>query len=170
MKYFIALTFCSAFTILLPAQQAFLDEFQQKWKNAEAYTLESIELMPEEALDYKPTEEQRSFRDQIIHSCRNMIWLSSSYLGGDKSGIDVNQKGLTKADLIDLVKTCFQRSGEAAANLKPDDLEEKVSFFAGPMSKRQILVLMNDHSTHHRAQMLVYLRLKGLTPPKYRGW
>lgn len=170
MKYFLTLTYCFAFSAVLSAQQAFLDEFQQKWKNAEAYTLESIELMPEDAFGYKPTEEQRSFQDQIIHSCRNMIWLSSSYLGGDKSGIDFSQKDLSKADLIAMVKTCFQRSGEAAANLKPEDLEEKVSFFAGPMSKRQILVLMNDHSTHHRAQMLVYLRLKGLTPPKYRGW
>lgn len=170
MKYLF--TFClllSASPMLL-AQQAFLDEFQHKWKNAEAYTMESIELMPEADFDYKPTEGQRSFKDQIIHSCRNMIWLSSSYLGGDKEGIDLNQKDLSKAELLALVKTCFQRSGEAAGKLKPEDLEEKVSFFAGPMSKRQIMVLMNDHSTHHRAQMLVYLRLKGLTPPKYRGW
>lgn len=170
MKYFTVFCLCFAFATSLFAQQAFLDEFQQKWQNAEAYTLESIELMPAEAFDFKPTDEQKSFQEQIIHSCSNMIWLSSSYLGGNKEGIDLSKKDLSKADLLDLVKTCFKRSGEAATNLKPEDLEEKVSFFAGPMTKRQILVLMNDHSTHHRAQMLVYLRLKGLTPPKYRGW
>ncbi len=170
MKYITIVSLCFVYASSVLAQQAFLDEFQQKWKNAEAYTLESIELMPAEAFDYKPTQEQKSFQEQIIHSCSNMIWLSSSYLGGNKEGIDLKQENLTKAEIIDLVKTCFQRSRAAAANLKPEELEEKVSFFAGPMTKRQILVLMNDHSTHHRAQMLVYLRLKGLTPPKYRGW
>ena len=50
------------------------------------------------------------------------------------------------------------------------DLDEEVQFFAGPMSKRQILVLMNDHLTHHRGQMIVYVRLKGVKPPAYKGW
>ncbi|NJL74904.1 MAG: hypothetical protein HC892_07620 [Saprospiraceae bacterium] len=31
-------------------------------------------------------------------------------------------------------------------------------------------MLMNDHLTHHRAQMIVYLRLKDVQPPKYVGW
>ena len=49
-------------------------------------------------------------------------------------------------------------------------LEEKVEFFAGPMNKRQILTLLNDHQTHHCGQLIVYLRLKGVKPPDYRGW
>ena len=170
MKYLTIFSLCLVYASSLFAQQAFLDEFQQKWKNAEAFTLEAIELMPAEDFNYKPTEDQQSFQDQIIHSCENMTWLSTSYLGGGTAGINIRQEHFTKAEIIKLVKTCFQRAGEAVANLKPEDLEEKVSFFAGPMSKRQILILMNDHSTHHRAEMLVYLRLKGLKPPKYRGW
>ncbi|WP_374662973.1 DinB family protein [Parasegetibacter sp. NRK P23] len=38
------------------------------------------------------------------------------------------------------------------------------------MSKLQIINLLSDHQTHHRGQLLVYLRLCGLTPPKYVGW
>jgi uncharacterized damage-inducible protein DinB len=30
--------------------------------------------------------------------------------------------------------------------------------------------LMHDHHTHHRGQIIVYLRLNGLKPPKYVGW
>jgi hypothetical protein len=26
------------------------------------------------------------------------------------------------------------------------------------------------HQTHHRGQLVVYLRLKGIKPPQYRGW
>jgi uncharacterized damage-inducible protein DinB len=38
------------------------------------------------------------------------------------------------------------------------------------MNKLQIINLINDHQTHHRAQLLVYLRLKGVKPPEYVGW
>ena len=50
------------------------------------------------------------------------------------------------------------------------NLSDTVKFFAGPMSKLQIINLLSDHQTHHRGQLLVYLRLFGLTPPKYVGW
>jgi uncharacterized damage-inducible protein DinB len=39
------------------------------------------------------------------------------------------------------------------------ELSQKQFFFVGPKSKLQILNLMQDHHTHHRAQILVYLNL-----------
>lgn len=41
---------------------------------------------------------------------------------------------------------------------------------AGRMSKLQFINLLNDHQTHHRGQMMVYLRLNGIQPPEYMGW
>jgi uncharacterized damage-inducible protein DinB len=38
------------------------------------------------------------------------------------------------------------------------------------MNKLQILNLLNDHQTHHRAQLIVYLRINGIKPPDYVGW
>ena len=54
--------------------------------------------------------------------------------------------------------------------LTEKDLDTIVDFFAGPMSKRQILTLLNDHYTHHRGQIIVYLRMNDIKPPRYRGW
>ncbi|OYY03206.1 MAG: DinB family protein, partial [Sphingobacteriia bacterium 35-40-5] len=34
----------------------------------------------------------------------------------------------------------------------------------------QFLNLIQDHQTHHRAQLIVYLRLNMLNPPNYTGW
>lgn len=41
---------------------------------------------------------------------------------------------------------------------------------AGPLTRRQILILMHDHQAHHIGQLIVYLRLKGIKPPGYVGW
>jgi len=49
-------------------------------------------------------------------------------------------------------------------------LDRQVKFFAGPMTIRQILLLLHDHQSHHLGQVIVYLRLKGIKPPDYVGW
>jgi len=54
--------------------------------------------------------------------------------------------------------------------LKEENLDEKVDFFAGEKNKLQILNLLQDHVTHHRGQLAVYLNLKGIKPPAYTGW
>ncbi|MDT8346268.1 MAG: DinB family protein, partial [Flavobacteriaceae bacterium] len=50
------------------------------------------------------------------------------------------------------------------------ELSEKVNFFAGEKTKIQILNLLHDHVTHHRGQLVVYLNLKEIKPPRYTGW
>ena len=72
--------------------------------------------------------------------------------------------------MIGILKTCLENAGEAVKNLPEATLNDQVDFLAGPKSKRQILTLMNDHMTHHRGQLLVYLRLREIAPPRYRGW
>lgn len=152
------------------AQSSYLIEFKQKWANAKAYTMEVSQIMPEEHYDFKPSEQQMTFREQLLHLLGNMRWLSSSYLGGKRLDVDLKNTDYTKAEMLDLLEKGFERAGEAIENLDEEILNEEVSFFAGPMTKRQILTLMNDHLTHHRAQAIIYLRLKNLEPPSYRGW
>lgn len=152
------------------AQSGYLAEFQQKWQNAARYTIEVAEAMPEDRYDFKPTEAEMTFRKQLMHIMSNMTWLSRDYLGSSGFDHDLKREDLTKTEITALLQTAFNFAGKAAASLTTEQLEEKVEFFAGPMTKRQILTLMNDHLTHHRGQLVVYLRLNGVEPPDYRGW
>ena len=170
MKLIFTCCLLGLFGISLYAQEAYLTEFQEKWRNATEYTLEIAELMPEEKYDYQPMEGVRTFREQLMHMMGNMVWLSSSYLSDQKFTQDLKKKDYTKAEIIQLLRDATTFAAKAAEQLKLEQLEEKVDFFAGPMSKRQILTLMNDHLTHHRGQIIVYLRLNEIQPPRYRGW
>lgn len=152
------------------AQSSYLIEFKQKWENARTYTMEIAQIMPEEHYDFRPSEEQMTFREQLLHMLGNMRWLSSSYLGGKRLDVDLKNTDYTKAEMLELLQKGFDRAGEAIEGLNEETLNEEVSFFAGPMTKRQILTLMNDHLTHHRGQVIIYLRLKKMEPPSYRGW
>ena len=154
----------------LKAQSSYLNEFKQKWDNAKAYTVEVAQIMPEEYYDFRPSEEQMTFREQLLHMLGNMRWLNSSYLGGKRLEVDLKKTDYTKAEMLDLLQKGFNQTSKAIEDLDEEELNETVSFFAGPMTKRQILTLMNDHLTHHRGQVIIYLRLKNLEPPSYRGW
>jgi len=153
-----------------PGSENFIKEFEKKWENAKNYTLELVTSMPEEHLDFKPTPEIRSFKEQCAHIVKNMVWLSSSYLSDSSFEEEPDLEKLGKEELLDWMERAFDFAGEIARAVPVKDLETQVDFFAGPMSKRQIMILMNDHVTHHRGQLIIYARLKGIKPPRYRGW
>ncbi len=157
-------------TIAMTQSSNYLSDFQKKWKNAADYTLELAESMPAEAYNFKPTDDTRTFSEQLLHMVGNMTWLSSSYLGGKGFDTDLKADEYTKEEVLAILREGFAYSTATVAELKAADLEEIVDFFAGPMNKRQILNLMTDHLTHHRGQAIVYLRLNGIKPPRYRGW
>lgn len=154
----------------LSGQAAFFEEIQQKWTNAGDYTREVALLLPAEQYDFQPTPDQMSFGAQLGHLASNILWLSSAYLGGQQSAPMADELPSDKEGLLQLLETALQQGATVLAQVQAEALEEKVDFFAGNFSRRQIIHLMHDHLTHHRAQMIVYLRLQGITPPKYRGW
>ncbi len=157
--------FCTAQT-----NDSLLDQMAVKWKNAKNYTLKIAELMPEEKYNFKPVSSEMSFGEQLLHISKNMNWLSSAYLFGTKNNDSSNAARLTKNQIIKILSTSYDSALVVHYRLSSKQLNEKVPFFAGPMSRSQILTLMHDHQTHHGGQLIVYLRLNGIKPPDYIGW
>jgi len=164
------LLFFMSISTLASAQSDWLSAIQQKWEGACDYTKEVVEKMPEEAFGYRPEEAMMSFEEQVLHLCRNANWLSTTYLEGEGHLADLKTPGYSKAELLTILAELKTQSTAAIGNLEETDLDAVHDFFAGPMSTRQILLLMHDHMTHHRGQLIVYLRLNGQEPPPYRAW
>lgn len=141
--------------------------FLEKWENAATYTLAVAEAMPEEAYDFKPTDRQMSFSEQLLHMKANMDWLGQTYFNAP---IPEGQETRSKMQIIAALKASFAQVTAAVGNTPDAELSQTVEFFAGPKSKLQILNLLQDHLTHHRGQVLVYLNLNEVTPPRYVGW
>ena len=157
-------------TNLVHSQSTFLDDYKLKWKNATEYTLEFAKAMPEEYYSFKPAPVEMTYGEQLKHIAGNMVWLSSSYLNGAKTTLDPVNAGNSKKEIIAILEKSFVYASQTIDQLNEKILNQNVSFFAGIMTKRRIMLLMTDHVTHHRGQLVVYLRLKGIEPPAYRGW
>ncbi len=155
---------------MLTAQADYKSNFLKKWANAAKYTIECAEAMPEELYDFKPTPEAMTFKEQLLHMVRNMMWLSTDYLEGTRHNFDLKDSTLSKAAVIEILQSTFILSTEAVQDFPENRMSETVDFFAGPMEIQQIMMLMTDHMTHHRGQILVYMRINNVEAPKYRGW
>lgn len=163
--------------LLLPAlassqKKDVISAFREKWDNSKPYLLKIAKKMPAEHYDFKPVARQMTFREQLLHTRENMLKLSHRYIAEDQSFQDTidQPEQLTKGETIKLLDNAFNEVDEIANNLEKNDLATKVDFFEGTKTKLQILNLIQDHVTHHRGQIIVYLNLKGFEPPEYVGW
>ncbi|UNY99611.1 DinB family protein [Zhouia spongiae] len=162
-----------AFTILFIAAKGLaqnepVSAFLEKWENSKNYLVQMVDAMPADAFSYKPSERQMTFSKQLQHIQQNMVWLGSEYFHADK--IEIADLESDKKLTIESIKKSFDIVAQAIKNTNPEELKETVKFFAGPKTKLQILNLLQDHVTHHRGQLIVYLNLNNIEPPRYVGW
>jgi len=152
------------------ANDSLLTQMSRKWINAKTYAVQMAELMPEEFYNFKPSIEEMSFGEQVLHIANNIGMLSTSYLSLPNSLKTKNVKSSDKAEVVKTLGAAYDIGLSAHRNVKPEQLDEIVKFFAGPLTKRQIFLLIHDHQSHHIGQLIVYLRLKGIKPVNYVGW
>ncbi|NJL14251.1 MAG: DinB family protein [Microscillaceae bacterium] len=156
-------------------EQNFVDDFVARWHNAQAYTLQMAALMPEEQYSFRPSPEEMTYGEQLLHLSRNIIYLSGTYLSpGDslqkEALLKAAQSAQTKAEIAEVLNQAFNFVHHLLGKYPLAQLDAEVDFFAGRMRQRRVFFLLIDHLAHHRGQLAVYLRLKGFKPPRYVGW
>ena len=168
----ILLVLLSVITIhtTLAQQTITKDAWLEKWENSKNYLVGIAEAMPEEHYNFKPTERQMTFKEQLVHIKGNMDWLSNTYFTKVEFKKTKAELPLTKAETITLITEAFDKAYKIISITTEESLLETVDFFAGPKSRLQILNLLHDHVTHHRGQLIVYLNLNNVEPPAYSGW
>lgn len=176
MKRLVLLTtllLLSSLTSPLLAQQSdFIRDYIERLENSRKYLLLVAETMPEDNYTFKATPESLSFAEHLMHIAWAMDWHSESLLGGRKARdwetdttLKVNKK--SKEEMIATLDKTFDATISFINEFDIAKFNDKLDYLGLQRSKRQILILLADHITHHRAQMLVSLRLKGLVPPRY---
>lgn len=145
--------------------------FLEKWNNSRDYLIAVAEAMPEEFYDYKPTSRQKSFKEQLLHIQGNITWIDSSHFSRrETETASQDYYSFNKEQIIELLQHTFNDVYSSIEATPEENLKDVVKFFAGPKSKLQLINLLQDHVTHHRGQLLVYLNLKNITPPNFSGW
>ena len=173
LYFVLSLLFVSTTTSPLFAQEdAYIQEYLERMENSQKYLLLVAEMMPEEKYNFKATPESLSFAENLMHIAWAMDWHSQSLMGGRparnwETDMELQVAEKTKADMMATIENTFDTTIQFIKDFDVTNLKEELDYFGLTRSKRQILMLLADHITHHRAQMLVSLRLNGLKPPRY---
>ena len=165
------------FPIMLPAQSPTVsEEFLPLWKRACEYTLEAADAMPDSLYGFQPRQESMSFGAQLIHIAENLYFLNSKFiLETDFPANRYTQQpadSMSKAEIRAVLLDAFDYVEESLTQLGDSTWIEKAPGFWAPepTTKRVVFLLMRDHMTHHRGNLVIYLREQGIKPPQYRGW
>ena len=157
------------------SQIRFIPEFLDELKLSRAYTLECAQAMPPEKYEFRPVPEVRTFGQQMVHLSEAVPGLYELFIEGKKAPTHPFSEGgkepvLSKQEVIARLGMGFDYVERVAAKLNPSSLRQTTKIFGGrEISKHRMLRFLLDHTTHHRGQTVVYLRINGIQPPLYRA-
>ena len=153
--------------------QMIIESHLVKFKNAKTYTLSIAEKLNTDKFDFKPVKEEMSFKEQLVHLGENIYWLSSTYIKEEINPIKTNKNRaseMNKEQILEFVASAYEYALKAMKELDEKTLSKEFNWSGSKMNKFQFLNLIQDHQSHHVGQLIVYLRLNGIAPPKYIGW
>ena len=145
-----------------------------EWQRAKMYTKAYLDAMPEDGYAFKPTQEIRSFAQQMLHLAdANYVFATIASnkpnpVGETLASHNVNEKTVspTKEATIKAVMDSYDWVISTLQNMTPDQLQETTKFGKYDITRSGLFGKVFEHQTHQRGQTTIYLRLKGVTPPK----
>jgi len=154
----------SAFAAEMPANHS--DVFAKHWKTAGDYTVAIADQMPPETYSFKPVPEEMSFAEQLVHIAQANAYFFST-LTGDKF-TETKPTALDKAAVMKYLRDSFDWTNAEFAKITPAQMQNSYKMEGTQMSGHEVLMLAWNHTTHHRGQLIVYLRLNHIKPTDYK--
>ncbi|RAJ18074.1 DinB family protein [Olleya aquimaris] len=150
----------------------FIKDYLERLENSKTYLILVAQEMPEDKYVFKASPESMSFSEHLMHIAWAMDWHSQSLLGGRKArdwdtDLELKVDKKSKKEMITTIDKTFNQTVKLISEFDTTKLNDRLDYLGLERSKRQIFLLLADHISHHRGQMLVYLRLNGLKPPRY---
>ena len=170
MRTLSALFLAVALPQLAAAQTPSLqDNALQDWTRLKDTMMKIAEAMPEEKFGYRATPAERTWGEQILHVAEaNVVQIGR--LGAKAPPSAYNMKATARAEILKNLADSFD-FGIAALKEQTDvtmagpATSTRFDRFMGPSTKARVVYYVIGHTWDIYGQMVVYLRLNGITPP-----
>jgi len=143
--------------------------FSTRWDKAKALTLQVADAMPVESYEFKPMPEMRAYGELMGHIATNNAFYISRFKGGELPDSLHPPKQFDKETVKKYLTASFDWCADVIKGLNGDALDK--SYPGRPNAPALMggdwVLYAFIHTAHHRGYGEVYLRLKGITPPRY---
>ncbi|TYA86778.1 DinB family protein [Seonamhaeicola marinus] len=126
---------------------------KERLENTKAITIKVIEAMPESLYMYKPTDDLRTYKALVSHIVYSIEWNIALLKNEPIKWQPGDENRFSKQELIEYANEEFDNLIQFMTSTK-----------ASPELTEKVIDVLN-HNAHHRGQLMIYLRLKGITPP-----
>jgi uncharacterized damage-inducible protein DinB len=146
--------------------------------NTESEVVGAADAMPEEKYSFAPTAGEfagvRTFAQQVKHLAANNYRMAAYILGETPTPDQKSETGpdsvQSKQQIMEYVKGSFAVLHKAMAAINTENMLTPLatSPSSGQMTRLQLAEDVVAHSSNHYGQMVEYLRMNGIIPPKSR--
>ncbi|MFY0591747.1 DinB family protein [Roseivirga sp.] len=148
-------------TVLLTSMKPVEEKGGYDWMKgrldaAKSFTIEVLKAMPEDDYDYKPNDDQRTFAAQAYHIAYSVEYFHKAFSQPNAAWQPGDENSKSKEELLKWAEAKFD---EMHAFILASDANDQLT--AG-------ILYYLDHNSHHRGQVVTYLRMKGIKPPVYK--
>jgi uncharacterized damage-inducible protein DinB len=141
--------------------------YDGEWDHVSRHIVALAEAIPAEKYSWRPAAGVRSTSEVLMHIALANFYLLS--LTGPKMPADMKEgmeKSITaKADVISWLKRSLEAVKTAHAQVKPADLQRKVTVFKREATVDGMYLRILVHVNEHTGQMIAYARTMGVVPP-----
>jgi uncharacterized damage-inducible protein DinB len=161
-------------------QGAIVGDILKDWVAQESTLRQIANAMPEDKFGYKPTVNQRTYGEQVMHVALINLELLKS-IGGKAAAPSFTEDSVkNKADMVKALSDSYDYGTALLKEQTEATIAEKVrapafvgtgagATFLGPSTRARVFWFLLSHSMGIYGQMVVYVRLNGVVPPASRG-
>lgn len=171
--YFVSISICSG-----QQPPAFPTAVERQFNKIESDIISAAEAMPQNKFNFTPESLHiknsnfkgvRTFAGQIMHLATDNILIWSAITGdsvrADIENVNGPKNIKTKNDIIDYLKGSFTVGRKAILMLTEKNAMDMIDFRWRKLSRLDLAFYALTHANEHYGQMVVYLRMCGVTPP-----
>lgn len=146
-----------------------LDDLREHLERYRAVTLQALNLVVDEDLAWRPGPDSYTLGQQFLHIAQSEDLQIQGQFAGDwdyeRGRFPTHE--LCVGDLRELLNETRRRTLAALDGLDDERLDDELILGEGEPAhaRRWWLWLLVEHEVHHKAQIAVYLRQMGKTPP-----
>ena len=148
-----------------PAPTSFLAPARATWDSTRTLVVGLVEAMPEDKWDFKPTPAVRSFREVVVHLVGENYFFFGRISGENIGNPAQNLK--TRDELLKALQESYAYGAKVWGDLTEAKALEMVEGRGGQKVQRwsAVLLAIQDNMNHY-GNLVVYLRLNGVVPPR----
>ena len=146
---------------------SFLTPAKATWESTRNLVIGLVEVMPEDKYDFRPTPSVRTFRENVVHLVGENYLFFGRVAGENPGNPAQNLK--SRDELLKALRESYDYGAKVWAGLTEEKALEMIEVRGQKVQRWSAILGAIQDNMNHYGNLVVYIRLNGLVPPRSAG-